>query len=205
MADRPGREIEARASRSSPRSERRATTTTRTFWAGSSFCTPSATTCRPPRRRRRSPRTSRLVGARPRPASATARRRRRRRQSDGPAALVEQRRQRQPRHARRCPARPASASRSCRATRRRRPRAARSWRCRCGSRDRRSGEISRSLARVASGPASDHSDSVAAPLLARADQRFRDGDHGLLLASAGDADRGLAGGHDLAGLDQASR
>ncbi len=38
--------------------------------------------------------------------------------------------------------------------------------------------------------------------LGAADQRLGDRDHGFLFGKARDADRGLAGGHDLAGIDQ---
>ena len=47
-------------------------------------------------------------------------------------------------------------------------------------------------------PQRDGGDAV----LGAADQRFRDRDHGFLLGKARDADRGLAGGHHLPGIDQ---
>ncbi len=63
------------------------------------------------------------------------------------------------------------------------------------------GAISRSFAAyVLSG--SDHRRHGGGAFLGAAEQGFGDRDHGFLFGKARDADRGLAGRHDLAGVDQ---
>ena len=173
--------------------------TTRTFWAGSSFCTPSATTLRALIDAAGDDDVVALVGFHGD-----------RLQRDfalgiddverGIAAFAEQRRQRQPRH----------ALGGGIGQRQRRGHAERDAVVGVGQRKFRQIGPRRGIGRrrdlaqlggiflVGLGPQRDGRHAV----LGAAEQRFGDRDHGFLFGKARDADRGLPGRHDLAGLDQ---